>query len=390
MFVEVAAGVRARLEPWNGDVFLIHGNRLRVVHRESESYRLLVQRLGASSWTQPFPEVPQSVQVQVTRACNFACSFCYAGAVNVSKPESHMSLDRARALIDTLVDWGVPIVQWVGGEAFVHKDFPSIVGYAQERGMVQTIITNGIIPGLQADKYRSTLDALSAAQVSVNAIGAAYDRLVGRRIFEKFAVAVRTLVSAVDQVWFSCVLTPDNYRDIPRVVSMAEDCGADGVIFGVLVKKGRAGDTSRSYFDFQRDADDMMRTVQERRPTVSIDYHFNSQLSYVHEAPVMAHCDPRTRRGEGFSGLFVNLSGDIYPFPTLEVPEFRVGNAFSDNVRELWMSSPVLNTLRGVDRAPHPCNGCPQDCALRSLSSRYLWFGSLEGKIPCARYEYQH
>lgn len=389
MFREVISGVRARFDPYTEKIYIIHENRLRIVTDDSPSYKTLYPLLQTGEVRPKFAPVPHNVQVQLTLACNFACSFCYANAVNKSDPSVHMPYARACQLIDILSDWGVPVVQYVGGEVFVHKEFPEIVEYGRRKGLVQTIITNGIIPGLHVERYRETLKSIMVAQVSMNALGDSFNQLVGRPIFDRFQVALANLANAVSQVWVSCVLTPENFQQIPRFIDIAEGAGVAGIIFGYLQKKGRGGNAKEDYFSFQQDADQVMRKALEVKRTVTVDFHFNADLNHNHVLAISDHGTVARPQGEGFNNLFVNKDGDIFPFPTLELPELRLGNAFDDDIRSVWQGHPVLQEMRATASAKHVCNDCERDCALRALSARYLWGGSFLGKIPCSRFGYE-
>jgi MoaA/NifB/PqqE/SkfB family radical SAM enzyme len=297
-----------------------------------------------------------------------------------------MTFANAKRLIDTAFNWGVPQLQWVGGEAFVNKDFPKIVEYAQSLGLVQNIITNGIIPGVRPKKFMNTLRAFSTIQVSANAVGDSYNIIVGKSVYEKFVQSVKLINDSCGNVWLSCVVTRKNARSLNQIVSLGELVGARGITFGILAKQGRAVANAMNYFECLNWARESLNSVlTSDGPAIEIDCHFDPTMSRLQKAQSV---EKRHGGYEGHSILFINKDGDIYPFPLLEMNSLKLGNAFIDDLRQLWFSSELLTSLRAA-ADPLLCEGCDSDCSFRSRSLRYLWTGSFSGKLPCYRFDFK-
>lgn len=386
-FTRIIDGVLAKKDHIRGDIIFLYNNRLRRIRPNTDSYNDVLRLLPTMQWTEKYPPSPNSIQIQVTKACNLACSFCYANAINSSSPESHMTLNQAKHLIDIAYEWGVPQLQWVGGEAFVNKDFPKIVEYAKNLGLVQNIITNGIIPGIRLEKFTDTLRSFATIQISANAVGDDFNALVGRSVYDRFISAVQAINDLCGTVWLSCVVTQKNASSLGDIVSLAERTGIRGITFGILAKQGRAtADESADYFQCLTEAQRSLRRVYEKsKPSIEIDCHFSPDLSlpqsnfekkYIHGSD------------EGHKILFINKDGDVFPFPLLEESKLWLGNAFKNNLADIWKSSNVLKSLRSDHTENTACGECNVDCALRSKSLRYLWTGDFSGKLPCYKFDF--
>ncbi len=385
-FTRILDGVLARQDHVRGDIILIYNNRLRRIRRDTDSHDTVLRLLPKVHWQEKYPPAPNNLQIQVTKACNLACSFCYANAINASTPDSHMPFDQAKRLIDMAFAWGVPQLQWVGGETFVNKDFPRMVEYAKGLGLVQSIITNGIIPGMRLDKFASTLRAFSAIQISANAVDKDFDALVGRTVYNKFVLAAKAINDLCGTVWLSCVVTPKNAASLGDIVSLAESTGVRGITFGILAKQGRATDDTASYFRCLTEAQDALRRVYDKStPSIEIDCHFAPALSWPTKKPGEA---ARHGANEGHTALFINKDGDVFPFPLLEIPTLRLGNAFDEDIVQLWLTNDLLNSLREGCVDPPVCKACDADCSFRSRSLRYLWTGDFSGKLPCYKFNF--
>jgi MoaA/NifB/PqqE/SkfB family radical SAM enzyme len=76
----------------------------------------------------------------------------------------------------------------------------------------------------------------------------------------------------------------------------------------------------------------------------------------------------------------------VYPFPLLsDREEFRIGNIFYDDLRQMWESSPILHAIREVSFEKSQCGrlGCNKVCGLWARSNSISWSGQLDGKTPC-------
>jgi radical SAM protein with 4Fe4S-binding SPASM domain len=89
--------------------------------------------------------IPVQGTIEPTFRCNLACVHCYvnepAGDAGVKGRE--MSTERAKALIDEVVEAGCLSLLLTGGEVLVRRDFPEIYRHAIASGLRVTVFTNG-------------------------------------------------------------------------------------------------------------------------------------------------------------------------------------------------------------------------------------------------------
>lgn len=388
MFTSLAAGVLARYEPSSGLIYLLADNRLRTLGPGAKSYETARALLPQNAWPHEFPSVPLNVQIQITKGCNYECGFCYASAQK-GRSGLDMPFDKLGELIRKCFRWGVANIQYVGGEPFFRKDFDRIVEHAARLGVAQSIISNGLIPGTRFDRWELTLRTFSKIQLSMNGVGEVYDRSVGGATFARFLGAASRICAANSNTWLSCVLTDETVPQIDSVLTTARRLGARGVRFGVLARVGRAAASDYSYFQSVLPrAEDLLEASVGKYPDVAIESHFSTRWSRLLKDDHKA--TPLKFRNEGQSVLFVSKDGGLYPFPLLELPEFRLGNAFEDDLSEVWRHHPALAEVRKSSNLAPDCRDCPTPCALSSRSVSLLWTGKLAEKVPCGRFRYEH
>jgi MoaA/NifB/PqqE/SkfB family radical SAM enzyme len=136
--------------------------------------------------TRPFP---RSVCFRVTRACNARCGFCLA-PWDGQHPPGEVLLRR----IDWLLDRGVRIVHFCGGEPTIHPALPGLIERVRERGCAARLTTNGI--SMPQPLLETLLRGGAHVKVSLHGDRARHERTVGREAWDRATATLRRLLSA--------------------------------------------------------------------------------------------------------------------------------------------------------------------------------------------------
>jgi radical SAM protein with 4Fe4S-binding SPASM domain len=110
------------------------------------------------------------------------------------------------------------------GEPLLYSRFTDAVRLARSLSddLILSVSTNALLPGT-VRLMRSVAGALSFVQISMDAVGQEFDRIVGRRnVFPVFERTVRELVgvfeSAGTKLRFNTVVTPESFEGLSMVV----------------------------------------------------------------------------------------------------------------------------------------------------------------------------
>jgi len=126
--------------------------------RLAEDYRLISQQVDALidedsglcpvcdlglEKSMPFSaklSAPYRMDLALTYRCNNACAHCYN-----ARPRNYPELDTQtwKKIIDRVWELRVPHVVFTGGEPTLREDLVELVAYAQEKGLVTGLNTNG-------------------------------------------------------------------------------------------------------------------------------------------------------------------------------------------------------------------------------------------------------
>jgi len=199
---------------------------------------------------------PRYLSVAVTNACELRCRFCYA-------PKHAAALDA-----DRVVAWAVELdragclgIGFGGGEPTSHPRFAEMcVRVTAATSMAVTFTTHGhrIAPSL-IDALRGSVHF---ARLSVDGVGATYERLRGRP-FAAVRDAAERLRSVVP-IGINTVVNADTIRDLDNLVEFAAEVGATELL---LLPEQRTAATQGLSFD---DAERLVHWVRTTRPPVRL------------------------------------------------------------------------------------------------------------------------
>ncbi|MFW9877257.1 MAG: radical SAM protein [Candidatus Thorarchaeota archaeon] len=86
-------------------------------------------------------KTPINIMWRITNKCNSKCSYC----VIWKKKQKELSTKQILSLIDQMAKCGTQRIGFVGGEAFLRKDFGQIVDYVKSKGIYVTLVSNGCL-----------------------------------------------------------------------------------------------------------------------------------------------------------------------------------------------------------------------------------------------------
>jgi 12,18-didecarboxysiroheme deacetylase len=202
-----------------------------------------------------------------TRRCNLNCIHCYSDSRNRNYP-GELTTAEARALIDDLAGFGVPVLLFSGGEPLLREDLFDLAAYASGKGIRVVISTNGTLITRQVAQEIKRA-GISYVGVSLDGIGSNNDRFRGKKgAFDEALRGIENCVAVGQRVGLRLTLTRHNYRELEGIFRLIEEERIQRACFYHLVYTGRGSDIK---------ADDL--THQETREAVdlicqkALDFH---------------------------------------------------------------------------------------------------------------------
>jgi len=281
-------------------------------------------------------------QIELTHRCNLRCVHCYVPPIG--HPPEHDTLEWKGA-IDRLVEMGLCVATFTGGEPLLHRGLPDLVAHAFSRGCQTRVFSNAnLFRG--AAHAREFKDAgLCYLETSIYGASApVHDAITGvPGSFECTLAAVRWFKELGIAVTIKTSWMKQNWRDYPGIVALVRDLG---VLFrgSPNLMPRLDGDTAnlRNQMSFE-DMVALYRMDGENAPPAEDC------------APTAADLD-KPPCGIARSSITLSSDGDAYPCLHVRRP---YANIFRDDIRECWVNAPVLQELRAITRRSFTtCDGC--------------------------------
>lgn len=300
-------------------------------------------------------------QWHLTERCNLRCSHCYQEGSQTGE----VSLAEAKKIVDiahdTIKSWSdayeikfSPSFNVTGGEPFLSSFLPDILDYLYTKGFDTFLLTNGTM--IDGEKTRMLSEVpVQGVQVSLEGPEAVHDRIRGKGSFRKAMHGVEQLLNAGLTVNLNVTLSSINCDYLKELVVLATSMGVERLGFSRLVPYGRGKDLIDRMIPKEK-----LKRVYEDALTLR-----NDRIHITTGDPVAMQIDEEIDDGckdvplggcaAGVSGITILPDGSLTPCRRLGVP---IGNILKDPLREIWATSPVLESLRTKKAYKGKCGAC--------------------------------
>ncbi|MFE4576600.1 radical SAM protein [Streptomyces chartreusis] len=253
---------------------------------------------------------PLSVIVQVTKRCDFDCSFC---SETLQMPDP--TLDQLDTIRQNLA--GVSRVFLSGGEPLMRKDFSEVVDIFNGHHIV-AVPTNATHA---LDHARNIAGKISYANVGFEGPRAAFRRVRGD--YDKTMVGVRVLLEHGIPLALSAVVYRSTLSVLPYTVQIADVLGATKVKLILPLRKGNALNLPDHEFI----------TINEAELTFSRLSEMRAEMQWSPALRLTAW----TPENEGHM-IVVEPNGVARAWPVYDAPDLweDLGNVREEPITEIW------------------------------------------------------
>lgn len=319
--------------------------------------------------------MPLKVQIQTTNQCNLRCITC-AVANDMACDNRILTDAEIFNLLDTLAKYGVLDIEWSGGEPLLRKNFLKFIEYAANLGISQNLLTNGL---LFNEKNVEIIEKnFFRVQISLDGVNQTYNKIVGKKAWDKFVRSMELAVSAGVQkkIVIATVLQDENVAQMNSIIEFCALHMLPRVRISMQVPIGRSSTLTWQKYsllidNFRQQWDNLKKKTNNTG--VIIDSFLEKEICEDDSVPDVGYIVSPY----GYSFLYINARGDIFPFPFLTSPELRLGSIKEDDLRDIWFNSPVLNYLRKQTYKNTGCNDCRFECSFAERSLVYAYTGRL-------------
>ena len=170
---------------------------------------------------------PLEINIHITDRCNLKCTYCYSNFYK--RKNKDISKENIFRIVDSFKELGVIEVSLIGGEPFLHPDFPEIVDYVKKQGLFCSAVTNGYF----IEKHIETARKLDMICLSLDGPQKTNDFTRGKGSFEKGIEALSLLQENNINRSVRATLQKNNLSCIEEMKKIGEKYGAI-LNFGLL------------------------------------------------------------------------------------------------------------------------------------------------------------
>jgi MoaA/NifB/PqqE/SkfB family radical SAM enzyme len=178
--------------------------------------RTFSPKLAAKAlWQMRVKKRPFVLSHAINARCNLRCSFCEYWR----HPGEDMSTPRILRLLDDARAFGIGVYNAWATEPLLRADLPRVLGYAKEKGMITSLVTNGVLLAKRAHEL-SDLDYLS---VSLDGIKS-HKQLRGIDSAE-VVKGIEIARDAGHEILINCIISGKNQDELEELVNLARSLG---------------------------------------------------------------------------------------------------------------------------------------------------------------------
>jgi radical SAM protein with 4Fe4S-binding SPASM domain len=302
------------------------------------------------------PSSPYRMDIAITYQCNNDCTHCYNAR---SRQFPQLSKSKWYQVIDKIWELNIPHIVFTGGEPTLYENLPELVQYAENKGIITGINTNGrkladevflkrlIDAGL--DHIQITLESSNPIihDKMVNLQGAWSETIAGIKNVLKHNVFMMT----------NTTMLKDNYSNISDTLDLLAELGVPTVGLNALIYSGKGKDVGTGLSETQLAP--LLEIAKVKTQTNNQKLIWYTPTHYCRFNPITHDLGVK-----GCSAALYNMciepNGDVLPCQSYYFP---LGNILSDSWDSIW-NHQLSKQLRERKNLPQKCNHCEliQEC----------------------------
>jgi radical SAM protein with 4Fe4S-binding SPASM domain len=314
-----------------------------------------VSYLGVQK-VEPFQKTlsaPYRMDIALTHRCNNKCIHCYAGG---PKETAELSTQEWETVIDKLERLAIPQVVFTGGEPTLREDLAELIAYAEKKGLVSGLVTNG--RKLKDNAYLKTLvDAgLDHVQITLESS----DREVHDKItatlgsWEETLQGLKNAIGSPVYTVSNTTLNKLNVDTIQDAIEFLHSLGLKQFACNSLIYSGRAPEIAKDFALEESTLTPILTQIRDKANHLGMEFTWYTPTEYCEVNPLELELGIKS-----CSACRINMAiepdGTVIPCQSYFTP---LGNILKDDWKSIW-HHPLCEKIRARKYAPEKCFECP-------------------------------
>jgi len=322
-------------------------------------------------FTQQF-SAPLRMDLALTFRCQNNCVHCYAGGPHETE---ELTTKQWKTVIDRLHQIGVFILTFTGGEPTLRDDLPELLQYAQNKGMVTGLVTNG--RRLKDKNYVKTLEkvGLDFVQVTLESHKAeVHDLITGKKgSWKETVTGIKNIVPTKIYTTTNTTLSKYNTSDFLETVDFIKKLGVAGFGCNSLIYAGKASSISDKFVVSVETLKELLPKVHDKANQLGLKFLWYTPTQYCRFDPVSLGLGVKSCTA-ALINMCVGPNGGVYPCQSYFE---SLGNILREEWQEIW-NHPLALSIRKREYVVPKCKDCPQlqicggGCPLELQKTNYI------------------
>ncbi|HLN44574.1 MAG TPA: radical SAM protein [Candidatus Sulfotelmatobacter sp.] len=315
---------------------------------------------------------PLRMDLAVTFRCQNDCIHCYAGGPHET-PE--MTTQQWKQAIDRLSDVGVFTVTFTGGEPTLREDLTELLLYAQNKGMVTGLITNG--RRLKDKEYVNALEkaGLDFVQITLESHKARiHDLMTGSKGSWKETVAgIKNASESQVYVTTNSTLGKYNAPEFLDTVDFIRSLNVAAFGCNSLIYSGKANEISEEFALPIDTLKELLPRIHDKAHQLGLKFLWYTPTQYCRFDPIQLNLGIKSCTA-AMINMCIGPNGDVYPCQSYFE---SLGNILTTDWEGIW-NNPLAKKLRNREYIELKCKDCPQlqvcggGCPLELQNGKYV------------------
>jgi radical SAM protein with 4Fe4S-binding SPASM domain len=296
------------------------------------------------------PSAPYRMDLAVTYRCNNDCSHCYNARSRKFPEKSTKDWYR---IIDKLWNLGIPHIVFTGGEPTLRSDLPDLIAYAEKKGQITGINTNG---RKLSDKFflQSLIDSgLDHIQITLESSDPnIHDLMVNRKgAWAETINGIQNAVAAHVYMMTNTTMLATNVSTIPSTLDLLAELNVPTVGLNALIYSGKGENVGTGLEE--KELSFLLDVAKEKTITNNQKLIWYTPTDYCNFNPITNELGVKGCTAALYN-MCIEPDGSVLPCQSYYQ---SLGNILTESWDSIW-NHDISRQLRERRNLPAKCNNC--------------------------------
>lgn len=302
------------------------------------------------------PSAPYRMDIALTYQCNNDCTHCYNAR---SREFPSLSKNQWFKVIDNIWELSIPHIVFTGGEPTLCEYLPDLIQYAENKGIITGINTNG--RNLANDNFLDQLVSagLDHIQITLESWNPqTHDQMVNHPgAWEETIAGIKNVLRKEVYMMTNTTMLKTNHSEIPQTLDFLAELSVPTVGLNALIYSGKGKDVGTGLSE--RKLAPLLEIAKEKTSEHNQKLIWYTPTQYCRFNPITHELGVKGCTAALYN-MCVEPNGDVLPCQSYYHP---LGNILSNPWDSIW-NHDLSVQLRERKNLPQKCYQCElvQEC----------------------------